>query len=185
MHSRIMIVGRDVALRARLARLLARSGYRPEVAESLTHARRAGLDGIALAIIASDQFGPEESAAFKEACAVFDRVLNVSSDGKARDDPDDVDLADEAGLLTRIAEALNPEREGQTAQLPLEFAGYRLDLAGHSLADRAGKDIPLTHREFGLLRAFVERAGRVLSRDQLLQLIAGREAEPYDRSVDM
>src|SRR6516162_3294428 len=53
------------------------------------------------------------------------------------------------------------------------------------LADPVGKDIPLTHSEFGLLRAFVERAGRVLSRDQLLQLTAGRDAESYDRSVDM
>src|SRR6516162_3709381 len=53
------------------------------------------------------------------------------------------------------------------------------------LADPVGKDIPLTHSEFGLLRAFVERAGRVLSRDQLLQLTAGRDAESYDRSVDV
>ena len=53
------------------------------------------------------------------------------------------------------------------------------------LADPVGKDIPLTHSEFGLLRAFVERAGRVLSRDQLLQLTVGRDAEPYDRSVDV
>jgi two-component system OmpR family response regulator len=34
-----------------------------------------------------------------------------------------------------------------------------------------------------LLRAFTERAGRVPSRDQLLQLTAGRDAEPYDRSI--
>ena len=58
-------------------------------------------------------------------------------------------------------------------------------VAGRSLADPVGKDIPLTHGQFGLLRAFVERAGRVLSRDQLLQVIAGRDAELYDRSVDV
>ena len=67
----------------------------------------------------------------------------------------------------------------------LEFAGYRLDLAGHCLKDVAGKEIPLRPAEFSLLRAFVQRAGRVLSRDQLLQLTAGRDAEAYDRSVDM
>ena len=67
----------------------------------------------------------------------------------------------------------------------LQFAGYRLDLAGHSLLDTTGKDVPLTHGEFGLLRVFVQRAGRVLSRDRLLQLLSGRDAEAYDRSVDM
>ena len=47
---------------------------------------------------------------------------------------------------------------------PLRFAGYILDLAGHSLHDRDGADIPLTRGEFGLLREFVQRPGRVLAR---------------------
>ena len=67
----------------------------------------------------------------------------------------------------------------------LEFRGYRLDLAGHSLLDATGREVPLTHGEFGLLRVFVQRAGRVLSRDQLLHLLSGRDAEAYDRSIDM
>src|SRR5262249_11883878 len=94
------------------------------------------------------------------------------------------DLADEAGLLARIAGALPPQPATDEAEFILEFAGYRLDLAGHNLADLTGKDIPLTRGEFDLLRAFAARAGRVLSRDQLLQLIAGRESEAYDRSID-
>ncbi len=67
----------------------------------------------------------------------------------------------------------------------LEFGGYRLDLAGHSLTNRAGREVPLTPREFCLLRAFAQKAGRVLSRDQLLQLTAGRDGKSYDRSIDM
>ena len=67
----------------------------------------------------------------------------------------------------------------------LQFGGYRLDLAGHSLLDATGKEVTLTHGEFGLLRVFVQRAGRVLSRDQLLQLLSGRDAEAFDRSIDM
>ena len=47
MRRRIMIIGRDAGLRARLARLLSGAAYCPEVAESLAHARRAGLEGIA------------------------------------------------------------------------------------------------------------------------------------------
>ena len=78
-----------------------------------------------------------------------------------------------------------PKPEPEATEPTLEFAGYRLDLAGHCLEDAAGKEIPLRPAEFSLLRAFVQRAGRVLSRDQLLQLTAGRDAEAYDRSVDM
>src|SRR6516165_6303542 len=186
MRRRIMVIGPDAGLRARLARLLSGAGYRPEVAESLAHARRAGLEGVALAIVAWDGSDATDAAAVEAMTAEVGRVLVVASPGAKRPFPSDVvDPSDEAGLLARIAEALTSQPEAVEAELVLQFAGYRVDLAGRSLADPLGKDIPLTHSEFGLLRAFVERAGRVLSRDQLLQLTAGRDAEPYDRSVDM
>jgi DNA-binding winged helix-turn-helix (wHTH) protein len=181
-----MVIGPDAGLRARLARLLSRAGYRPEVAESLVHARRAGLEGIALAIVARDGSDASDAAVVEAMTAEVGRVLVVASPGAKGPFPSDVvDLSDEAGLLARIAEALTSQPDADEAELILQFAGYGLDLAGHSLADPVGKDIPLTHSEFGLLRAFVERAGRVLSRDQLLQLTVGRDAEPYDRTVDV
>jgi class 3 adenylate cyclase/tetratricopeptide (TPR) repeat protein len=186
MRRRIMVIGRDADLRARLARLLSGAGYRPEVAESLAHARRAGLERVALAIVARDGSDASDAAAVEAMTADVGRVLVVASPGAKRPFPSDVvDLSDEAGLLAQIAEALTSQPEADEAELVLQFSGYRLDLAGHSLADPVGKDIPLTQSEFSLLRAFVERAGRVLSRDQLLQVTAGRDAEPYDRSVDM
>ena len=43
----------------------------------------------------------------------------------------------------------------------------------------------LTRSEFALLVAFVRNPGRVLSRDQLLDAVLGRQAEPYDRSIDV
>ena len=58
MRSRIMVIGRDVAQRAHLARLLRGSGYRVEIAESAAHACRIGFDGIELAIVAPDGLGP-------------------------------------------------------------------------------------------------------------------------------
>ena len=82
-------------------------------------------------------------------------------------------------------EALAPAPEYDTVEPTLQFAGYRLDLGGHSLLDPTGKEVSLTHREFSLLRVLVQKAGRVLSREQLLQILAGREAEAYDRSIDM
>ena len=67
----------------------------------------------------------------------------------------------------------------------LRFEGFTLDLDGHALTDAAGQDVPLTPAEFGLLAAFVRGAGRALSRDHLLQAVAGRESEASDRSVDV
>ena len=66
MRSRIMVISRDAALRARLAQLLTRGGYRAEVAESAAQARRAGLDGVALAILAYDELGREHTVALEE-----------------------------------------------------------------------------------------------------------------------
>ena len=48
-----------------------------------------------------------------------------------------------------------------------------------------GDDIELTGAEFDLLRTFLERPGRVLSRDQLLDLTRGREGDVLDRSIDV
>ena len=67
----------------------------------------------------------------------------------------------------------------------LSFDGFTIDLAGRSLRDVDGNEVPLTRCEFALLMAFVRNPGRVLSRDQLLDAVVGRRAEPYDRSIDV
>jgi class 3 adenylate cyclase/DNA-binding response OmpR family regulator/tetratricopeptide (TPR) repeat protein len=186
MRNRIMVIGRDAALRAHLAQLLSRAGYRAEVAESVAHARRAGLSGVALAIIAPHRLGSNEVAVVQELRAAVDSVLIIAAPSAPRSsDPDVIDLADEGRLLGRIGEALAPRSDHDDAGPVLEFAGFRFDSAGHSLVGPSGKDIPLTHSEFGLLHAFLQRTGRVLSREQLVHLTDGRDAEPYDRSVDM
>jgi len=51
-------------------------------------------------------------------------------------------------------------------------------------ASRAGKPLKLTTAEFVLLRVFAERAGRVLTREQLLDLTKGSADEAFDRSID-
>ncbi len=67
----------------------------------------------------------------------------------------------------------------------LSFEGWLLDLARRELFDPSGTLVTLTAGEFDLLAAFAERPHRVLSRDQLLDLTRGREAGPFDRSVDV
>ena len=65
------------------------------------------------------------------------------------------------------------------------FAGLVLDLDASTLKRESGEAIELTRGEFALLREFVRRPGRVLSRDLLLDAISGRRNVPFDRSVDV
>jgi two-component system response regulator CpxR len=66
----------------------------------------------------------------------------------------------------------------------MEAAGVRLDIGARSVTCD-GQLVELTTMEFDLLRALMESAGRVLSRDALLDRIDGRQASPFDRSIDV
>src|ERR1700685_944798 len=68
---------------------------------------------------------------------------------------------------------------------PVRFGDLTLDLDGCSLSNTDGGDIPLTHSEFTLLREFIRHPGRVLSRGYLLDALAGKRPDPFDRSIDM
>ncbi|HLJ63156.1 MAG TPA: response regulator [Stellaceae bacterium] len=73
------------------------------------------------------------------------------------------------------------------AALPGEvliFEGWRLDLAKRDLHRPDGTAVPLTAGEFDLLRVFASHPNRVLNRDQLLDLLKGREWSTYDRAID-
>jgi two-component system, OmpR family, response regulator len=67
----------------------------------------------------------------------------------------------------------------------LRFAGWELDKAARRLTNPQGQDVPLTTGEFDLLCAFAQHPGRVLSRDFLLEQTRGREAGPFDRTIDV
>ncbi|MGO4843446.1 winged helix-turn-helix domain-containing protein, partial [Rhizobiaceae sp. 2RAB30] len=67
----------------------------------------------------------------------------------------------------------------------LSFGGWRLDTVARHLLDRQGTAIALSGAEYRLLRVFVDHPQRVLNRDQLLNLTQGREAELFDRSIDL
>jgi two-component system, OmpR family, response regulator len=66
----------------------------------------------------------------------------------------------------------------------LHFDGWSFDIPSRSVRDPSGGPVDLTTAEFNLLAIFAERAKRVLSRDQLLDLLKGAEWSPYDRSID-
>lgn len=79
-------------------------------------------------------------------------------------------------LLRRTRPALSDEK--------LSFADIQMDLAAHKVS-RAEKSIRLGPTEFRLLRALMERPGRVLTRERLLDLAWGREIYVDDRTVDV
>jgi TolB-like protein len=68
---------------------------------------------------------------------------------------------------------------------PVRFGDFTLDLDGCSLSSTDSGDIPLTRSEFALLREFIHHPGRVLSRGYLLDALAGKRPDPFDRSIDM
>ena len=92
-------------------------------------------------------------------------------------------------LLARIRAVLRraPEMRRRDADpsRTFEFQGWALDAGARSLHAPDGALVDLTGGEFDLLLALVEHPGRVLNRDQLLDLTRGREAGPFDRSVDV
>ena len=67
----------------------------------------------------------------------------------------------------------------------LTFAGWWLDVEERRLRDPAGQQMSLSEGDHALLAAFVQRPGRVLTRDALLDLARGQDALSYDRAVDI
>ena len=67
----------------------------------------------------------------------------------------------------------------------LAFSGWHIDCLVRDLKSPEGTRVTLTGAEFGLLQVLCERAGRVLSRDQLLDLTQGRSTGSLGRSIDV
>ena len=66
----------------------------------------------------------------------------------------------------------------------LTFEGWVLDVAKRELTSSAGESCELTTSEFDLLKAFATHPKRVLSRDQIMDLLRGHDWNPVDRSID-
>jgi two-component system OmpR family response regulator len=65
------------------------------------------------------------------------------------------------------------------------FAGWHLDVATRNLTSPGGMLIPIGGTEFRLLRAFLDHANRVLTREQLIEMMLSRDAGPFDRAIDV
>jgi two-component system, OmpR family, response regulator len=90
-------------------------------------------------------------------------------------------------VLRRIEPVAAPASVASPA-LPstqLCFAGWRLDTSARRLENPQGAEVALTSGEFDLLKVMATHPARVLSRDFLLEQTRGREAAPFDRTIDV
>jgi two-component system OmpR family response regulator len=106
------------------------------------------------------------------------------------------DLRELAARIKAVLRRLAPAAESATpaptasagnpaARERFRFAGWEFDTAARKLVDPQGTEIVLTTGEFDLLAVLVRHAGRVLSRDFLLEQTRGRDAGPFDRTIDV
>lgn len=91
-----------------------------------------------------------------------------------------------ARIRTVLRRAQAPAAPAATEPSPdiLRFQGWQLDMLRRELRRPDGVMVPLTSGEFELLRVFATHANHVLNRDQLMELVKGREWEAYDRAID-
>jgi two-component system, OmpR family, response regulator len=87
-------------------------------------------------------------------------------------------------VILRRARSL-PENLRPEEVRHLRFADWVLDTAHRHLVSPDGVVVPLSGAEFRLLRIFLSHPNRVLTRDQLVDLTQGKEADPLDRSIDV
>lgn len=97
-------------------------------------------------------------------------------------------LARIRAVLRRYAPAGSSEAAAHAASADAgqrySFDGWTLDVGRRGLATPEGAPCELTTAEFNLLRVLIERPGRVLSRDELMDLLKGHDWTPLDRSID-
>jgi two-component system OmpR family response regulator len=197
----ILIVDDDSDIRGLLTRYLEKNGLRATAVGDGRAMWRA-LDGGAFDLIVLDLMLPGDDG------LTLCRMLRAQSEIPvlmltARGDETDRIVGLEMGaddyvpkpfsareLLARIkvilrrTRSLPPNLKPQDDGL-MRFAGWALDTARRQLVSPEGAITPIGGAEYKLLRVFLAHPNRVLSRDQLLDLSQGREADPLDRSIDV
>jgi two-component system, OmpR family, response regulator len=197
----ILIVDDDAEIRSLLTRYLEKNGLRATAVADGRAMWRA-LDGGAFDLLVLDLMLPGDDG------LTLCRTLRAKSDLPvlmltARGDETDRIIGLEMGADDYLPKPFNPRELlarikvilRRTRSLPpnlqpagetqLRFAGWLLDTAQRHLVSPDGVVTPIGGAEYKLLHVFAQHPHRVLSRDQLLDLSQGREADPLDRSIDV
>ena len=201
--SHILIVDDHREIREPLARYLEKNGFRATQAAGGGDMRRAmkngavdlvvldimmpGEDGLSLCreLRASAEHSATPIILLTALAEETDRIVGLELGA----DDYVVKPFNPRELLARIKAVLRrsvspEERRNAPASAQLRFDRWMFDLTRRELLDEEGVAVPLSAADFRLLKAFVERPGHVLSRDQLLDITSGKPGQVFDRSID-
>lgn len=195
MADRVLIVDDDKRLSAMLSDYLATSGFEVDVAgtgaDGIAALRRRTPDAVILDVMLPDFDGFE---ACRRIRAVSDvSILMLTAKGEDMDRIVGLELGadDYLGkpfnpreLLARLKAILRRRRGGASLQPALRFGRLEIDPGSRSVRVD-GEERQLTSYQFDLLVGLAENAGRVLSRESLLDHVKGEDLEPFDRSIDV
>jgi len=192
----LLIVDDDTRLSAMLAEYLSGNGFAVHTAASATaglaELRRRPPDAVILDVMLPDLDGFETCRRMRAVSDV--PILMLTAKGEETDRIVGLEIgADDylpkpfnpRELLARLKAILRRRSAGtHGARRVLRFGRLEIDPGSRSLAVD-GRECSLTSYQFDLLVALAENAGRVLSREQLMEMVRGEELEAFDRSIDV
>lgn len=201
-QGQILVVDDEAEIRTLLRRCFERDGY--AVAEARNGAElRVRLDDAHLALVTLDlTLGGEDGLELAREIRARRNVPIIMITGKG----DTIDrvvglelgaddyitkpfelrevLARVRAVLRRYAAGSEPHPAAGLADERYEFDGCTLDVGRREVCAADGSPTELTTAEFNLLHVFVKRPKRVLSRDNIMDLLKGHDWSPLDRSID-
>jgi DNA-binding response OmpR family regulator len=194
MSVRVLLVEDDARLAGMVADYLGEAGIRSAIAATGSEAqrllKREAFDAVILDLMLPDTDGLDLCKRIRAESAIPLLMLT------ARGDPLDRVVGLELGaddylpkpfepreLLARLRAILRRSRDTAPADV-LRFGRLEIDRAARQVRID-GREKPLTGFQYTLLLALAERAGRVLSRDALMDLTRGNALEEFDRSIDV
>ncbi|MGA8273643.1 MAG: response regulator transcription factor [Candidatus Sulfotelmatobacter sp.] len=195
MEERILVIEDDEVIRMTLGDRLKSEGYVVDFAsdgdEGFRKSTQGGCDLVLLDIMLPRKNGFDVCRDIRMAGVVVP-VLMLTARGQVIDKVLALKIGaddyltkpfDSAELLARIEALLRRAKTPAPAGVH-QFGSVQVDLRGTTVS-RDGKIVPLSAREFQLLRYFVEHPGTTLSRDVLLKEVWFYSADAFTRTVDV